>query len=199
MLPRHSVRRVCQLCRPLEPRRAIARPDIRSPTLHPRQRLPHDFDAPVLLRELDDLLIAQELNEKVFSGKLKSELVRLALSCPLPHHRLIKNTYERLEFLGDTLLKLVTSVDVCLRRSPGQIPHESLSQAREKLVNNRSLMASGVKAGIVPYIRGAPIRRSEWIPTGWTYDDKSYEEAEAGGGSQKLSYKVGLVTLLRVS
>lgn len=60
-------------------------------------------------------------------------------------------------------------------------------------------MASGVKAGIVPYIRGAPIRRSEWIPTGWTYDDKSYEEAEAGGGSQKLSYKVGLVTLLRVS
>jgi len=62
---------------------------------------------------------------------------------------------ERLEFLGDSLLKLITTVEV-FRLYPTK--HEGfLTNKRSKVINNAFLTDMAVKIGIDKYLRGYPL------------------------------------------
>lgn len=55
---------------------------------------------PSILTQLDQLCLAQELNNKLFGGKLDLGLVRISLTTPSAS---LEESYERLELLGNKL------------------------------------------------------------------------------------------------
>lgn len=71
---------------------------------------------PAFFTKLDNLLIARDFNQNLFSSKLKPDLALLATSCPIARNRDPGNTYQRLETLGDTLLKLVSALHTHLQQ-----------------------------------------------------------------------------------
>ena len=120
---------------------------------------------PTFFRKLDDKLIAEDFNRMIFSSTLRPELALLALSCPVGHNRNPKDTYQRLEFLGDTLLKLVATVDTYFRYKAQD--HDMIMQNQHLLLSNRALKANTLSTGVVPYIRSTMIKVQDWIPFGW--------------------------------
>ena len=164
-----------------------ALPHLRSHFIIPEYTKRHSIPAsifrttsilPVLLPAIHDLLIARELNAKIFASKLDPSLALLALSCPTAHASNPEKTYERLEMLGDTLLKFVVTVDMYLRDGPS----DRINQDRHLMVSNRALQARAIVAGVVPYIRSGRVRPAHWVPAGWSNE----EEAESGDGESKL-------------
>src|SRR5437667_8573837 len=61
-------------------------------------------------------------------------------------------TYRRLEFLGDAVLRLAVSESV-FRDSDGNV--EKLHETREKLVSNHSLAGAAKDLGLSNYLRGS--------------------------------------------
>jgi len=61
-------------------------------------------------------------------------------------------TYRRLEFLGDAVLRLAVSESV-FRDSEGSV--ETLHETREKLVSNGSLAGAAKNLGLSRYLRGS--------------------------------------------
>lgn len=59
------------------------------------------FMLPSILIELDQLLLVQEFNARVFNGRLDPTLVRMALMTPSAS---LEDNYERLELLGTSSL-----------------------------------------------------------------------------------------------
>jgi ribonuclease-3 len=61
-------------------------------------------------------------------------------------------TYRRLEFLGDAVIRLAVS-EYVLRDSDGNV--ETLHETREKLVSNHSLAGAAKDLGLSNYLRGS--------------------------------------------
>lgn len=121
---------------------------------------------PLVIAHLDDRLVAAEANA-FLGGKLHGALVLEAL-CP-PGSRKAQETsaghenYERLEILGDTLLKLFATIDVFdLAHNEGQ-----MTRRRHLIVSNRALKLAAVDAGIVPFIRSNRRKIRDVVPPGW--------------------------------
>jgi endoribonuclease Dicer len=164
---------------------------------------------PTLLTSINDQLLANEINERFFNGVLKPELALQAMTTstqqPLMQHR----TYQRLEYLGDTLLKLIATVYHHLKdveqQKRGMVGDvEKMHLDRHVMVSNRSLMGWLValkredmrggekgRVGLVEYIRGRPVRRGEWVPLGWEVE-RVVGERISDDGKQLLGDKVGL-------
>ncbi|KAL7419495.1 hypothetical protein Q5752_005406 [Cryptotrichosporon argae] len=132
---------------------------------------------PLALNTLDDLLIADELNARFFAHKLDPALALEALTSPAVHQLqraagfvdtpATRRSYERLEMLGDTVLKLLATIHVYRQTAhdEGRMTHE-----RHLVVSNRALQAFAIRAGIVPFIRSARRKPREFCPPGWTLD-----------------------------
>lgn len=122
---------------------------------------------PALIAQVNDRLVAAEAT-KLLGGTLSPPLVLEAL-CP-PGARTAQDAaaqghenYERLEILGDTLLKLFATLDVFdLAKSEG-----AMSRARHGSVSNRALKEAAVKSGIVPFIRSGKRKARDVVPPGW--------------------------------
>lgn len=61
---------------------------------------------PSILTELDQVLLVQELNAKVFHNLIDPAILRVALITP---SACLEDNYERLELLGDAFLKELSS------------------------------------------------------------------------------------------
>lgn len=122
---------------------------------------------PNLIAQLNDRLVAAEAT-RLLGGTLSPELVLEAL-CP-PGARTAQDTasqghenYERLEILGDTLLKLFATLDVFdLAKSEG-----AMTRARHGSVSNKALKIAALKSGIVPFIRSGKRKHRDVVPPGW--------------------------------
>ena len=135
---------------------------------------------PGLLTSLDDILVAHEFSTNVFDGTLHDDLALLALSPPSAHSTTPGKSYQRLEMLGDTLLKLLSAV-FFLYKAEDQDPinWDQLHQDRQVMVSNRSLQARSISAGVVYYIRGVSGRLKNWFPYGWV-EEKVGQKVEQG-------------------
>lgn len=122
---------------------------------------------PNLIAQLNDRLVAAEAT-KLLGGTLTPELVLEAL-CP-PGARTAQDSahhghenYERLEILGDTLLKLFATLDVFdLAKSEG-----AMTRQRHGSVSNKALKLAALKSGIVPFIRSGKRKHRDVVPPGW--------------------------------
>lgn len=137
---------------------------------------------PTLLPRLNDILIAREMSDKLFNSTLTTPLALQAITAPISSLRPEEN-YERLELLGDTLLKLMVTVDMYIRPRDSKIEENKFQQSRHLILSNRGLQNAATGAGITPYIRYIRHRPRDWKPSGWTY-----EEAQ---GQREKSHPVG--------
>lgn len=131
---------------------------------------------PTLLGKLDDYLVARQLSQKLFASTINTPLALQALSAPMSVHD-HKYSYERLEILGDTLLKLVATVDLYIRPRDPSIDEETAHQRRHLVLSNRSLQTNATAAGITPYIRTTKRRAKDWRPIKWTIDGQTEAKA----------------------
>lgn len=73
-----------------------------------------------------------------------------------------QTNYQRLEFLGDSILKLFTSLTV-MAAHPNW--HEGyLSGKKDHIVSNSRLASAAIQLGLAPYIRTIPFTGSKWRP-----------------------------------
>jgi dsRNA-specific ribonuclease len=118
------------------------------------------------LSTLDDELIAVDLSTTLFNGLLDRAIVREAITSPAAHAYPGGINYERLEILGDTILKFITTtamyVGLGRKKTEGAMTYD-----RHKVVSNRALQASIIESGVVPYIRGTNRRARDFVPPGW--------------------------------
>jgi endoribonuclease Dicer len=154
---------------------------------------------PALFLALDDILIAREMDDTIFGSALRPGLALQALTCPSVTPLAVEKSYQRLEMLGDTLLKLVSTIDMYIKVggcpgkgiAPGGVDLETLHADRHVLVSNRSLMANAIEAGVVPFIRSAPHRLKLWIPNGWAVEIGTESDGRKATDKQHLGDKVG--------
>ncbi|OCF34053.1 hypothetical protein I316_04400 [Kwoniella heveanensis BCC8398] len=123
---------------------------------------------PHLFNELESTLIAHEMNEAIFSSKLDDILALQAITTPAACSTMEKH-YERLEFIGDTLLKLVVTVQSYIGeyKSNSTRPIENTLADRHVLSSNRTLHAQAVKIGLAQYVRNKRFKAKDWLPRDW--------------------------------
>lgn len=93
-------------------------------------------------------------------------------------------TYRRLEFLGDAVIRLAVS-EAVYKHSGGNV--ETLHNRREKLVPNSSLTKAAERLGLMKYLRWSgseDVLKSRRVPakvyeslTGAIFLDRGYDEA----------------------
>lgn len=122
------------------------------------------------LAGLDTHLLATELSNQIFKGRLQPTLTRQAITSPSARPTAGVDNYERLEMLGDTLLKFVVGVDCYTKTWSNQ---GDMSQARHQVVSNNALRASLLRSGIPPYIRVRYRAAKDFVPPGWDVEGKN--------------------------
>jgi hypothetical protein len=146
---------------------------------------------PTFFVMLTDHLAARQFNRRLFDSTLTPALALQALTPAMSAPNQPTRSYERLEILGDTLIKLLTTLDTCLR---GPLSDNSRVD-RHILLSNRSLRANGVEAGIASYIRPKEGRAKAWVPEGWTLGGVELK-AEEGKRTVKIGDKVSFASAL---
>lgn len=144
--------------------------------------IPHIFIA------LAEDIIAREANHDLFDDAIEPNLMRQAITAPMMYPNLPERHYERLELMGDTIIKLVAVLDTC---HGGELTDESHVQRHLRL-SNRSLRDNGLAAGVIKYIRYARETTKNWLPAGWTLDG----EVIKGDKVAQIGDKVCLTHLL---
>ncbi|WVQ62182.1 uncharacterized protein L199_000320 [Kwoniella botswanensis] len=160
---------------------------------------------PYLFDELDNHLIANQANKDLFNGMINRRLLKQALTTPGSNTILSKN-YERLEFLGDTILKFIITLyfylfdlpsnstkssnldSISLSRSirstsdvNGRRTTEEFDQDRHVITSNRSLQHNALKVGLNQYIRTKRFKSKEWSPKDWILNWDEWSKNNHGG------------------
>ncbi|WWC86249.1 uncharacterized protein L201_001122 [Kwoniella dendrophila CBS 6074] len=147
---------------------------------------------PYFFHQLDNLLISQELNNQCFSGLVKPKLLLNSLTTPSTNFYPNKN-YERLEFLGDTILKFIITLQSYLfilnhdqyrnddknkQNDTVKIDEDNKKQLEEFFLNrhiitsNRSLQNYSVSDNLQlnKFIRSKRLKVKDWLPKDWDFD-----------------------------
>lgn len=140
---------------------------------------------PTLLPRLDNFLIARQMSDNHFKSSIKTPLAVQALSAPMSVSSPL-DSYERLEILGDTLLKLMATVDLYIRPREANHDEDKVQQQRHMVLSNRTLQTAATAVGINPYIRHTKHKPKDWSPAGWTRDGVPSVE----GQNRQLGAKV---------
>lgn len=114
---------------------------------------------PSITHMLDRMLLVKEMGVSLFDETIgECELMQAVT----PVSANVEKNYERLELLGDTLLKKVLStyffVKMPLKREG------ALNSARSQAVSNRTLHENAMAAGLPPWIQSKPMAVKLWAP-----------------------------------
>ncbi|KAF2152570.1 ATP-dependent helicase dcl1 [Myriangium duriaei CBS 260.36] len=145
-------------------------------------RLPTDivtacYALPAVIHRIESHLVAQEacdLLELDILPALSLEALTKDSDTPddfsptdgsvVHFHQGMGNNYERLEFLGDTFLKMATTIAVYVK-NPSDSEHEFHLKRMMQLCNN-NLYNVAEKMELYEFIRSQPFSRSTWYPQG---------------------------------
>lgn len=116
------------------------------------------------LASLDRQLLAVELSHKLFRGTLDPILARQAITSPSARPTANTDNYERLELLGDTLLKFIVGVSCYAEKTATQ---GQMSHTRHEIVNNNALRQAIMPSGAIPYIRNRYRAAKDFAPPMW--------------------------------
>lgn len=126
---------------------------------------------PSIIHTVEIFLVAHELANSILLpiGFENLELVLTAISASVAREA---TNYQRLEFLGDSLLKLHTSLHLS---AANLYWHEGLlSAAKDKIVSNLRLTKATIETGLDKFILLDPFTGSKWKPK---YNSDQIEEA----------------------
>lgn len=116
---------------------------------------------PSITHRLTVYLVADKLNKTILADVkiLNLSLIATAISASVARE---ETNYERLEFLGDSLLKLCTSVQL-LANYPQW--HEGyLSAKKDHIVSNSRLAKAALSSGLPKFILTMPFTGRKWRP-----------------------------------
>lgn len=147
---------------------------------------------PAFRSALDDALLAHELSQNLFNGLIPFQACTTALTRFSAAPSYPERDYERSEFLGDTVARMLCDIDLWYGRSvhPGDESWRSSHFSElEDCQTNSNLLGLALERGIVPYIRSRPFCASRWRA-----DIRSNNLAAPGetGQKTKLEPKVSL-------
>ncbi|CAK5275583.1 unnamed protein product [Mycena citricolor] len=114
---------------------------------------------PSISKLIDGFLLTKELNSRFFRCKLSDSLLHTAVTAPSVR---LEYDYDRLEFLGDSFLKLLASVHAYVFANSAK--EGGLHLTRQSLVSNHALNEHFASAGLVPYIQSLPFAFKAWLP-----------------------------------
>lgn len=124
---------------------------------------------PLILPALDSQLLALEMSTSIFGGRIKSDLARQAITASSSRPvATTRDDYQRLELLGDQVLKFLSCVFVYATHVHDD--QGNMTIALHKIETNAKLTECARNASIAPYIRGIS-RSPSWIPHGWRIRD----------------------------
>ncbi|KAH8677366.1 hypothetical protein BX600DRAFT_506412 [Xylariales sp. PMI_506] len=106
-------------------------------------------------------LVARILNNTV-PQDLKFRDVSLLVTALSASSAKEATDYQRLEFLGDCILKLMATLSVAVNYPDD--PEGYLDLKRQNMVSNASLCASAIKAGLDRFILDEPFTGNKWRP-----------------------------------
>lgn len=134
---------------------------------------------PSIMHKIDVALVAQGLQNSVLSYG-DSSLVIQAISAPAARE---EANYNRLEFLGDSVLKFCTSLQVSAEHL--NWPEGYLSMGKSIISSNNFLTKEALKIGLDRYVLTEPFTGKKWRPP--TIDELL--EKEEGSG-REISSKI---------
>jgi endoribonuclease Dicer len=115
------------------------------------------------MRRIDDMLLVIELNATLFDHTIQKDQLHAAVSAP---SACTESDYERLELLGDSYLKYLSSIYLFVT-SPAQ--HEgALHSARLRIISNKALFLNAESVGLASYIQARPFVARQWSPPNFT-------------------------------
>ncbi|KAK0486056.1 hypothetical protein IW261DRAFT_1582129 [Armillaria novae-zelandiae] len=121
------------------------------------------FLFPSIMENINHILLVKELNVNFFGHSVAEDLLRMAITAPTVG---LAYDYERLELLGDSFLKYVSSLYVFVTepdRSEG-----NLHASRRELISNNSLLHQAVRIGLPSFIQTKPFSIKTWCPPNFT-------------------------------
>lgn len=128
------------------------------------------FQLPSILRWLSMAIVVHDMRATLFASSpslssIPFDLLRTAITAPVSQETV---NYQRLETLGDTVLKYVTSINLF---SQYPLWHEGyLSRRKDHAVNNNRLAKEAIRLGVEKWII-----RDRFVPRKWRprYADES--------------------------
>ncbi|POR32920.1 Dicer-like protein 2 [Tolypocladium paradoxum] len=138
---------------------------------------------PSIIHELEVELTAKELATTLLRrvGITDLRLVREAMSARSASEPL---DYERLEFLGDSILKYCASAQAAAEHP--EWPEGYLSFFRDRLVANSRLCRAALDSGLAKFILTRPFTGQKWRPL---YLDDHLQQNQKPGKGRRLSTK----------
>jgi dsRNA-specific ribonuclease/ERCC4-related helicase len=150
-------------------------------------RLPVDYSLlgvflPSILHHLDTAFVARHLSTGILSkvGIDDVTLILEALSAPVAKEQ--AGDYNRLEYLGDCILKFCTELQVVAQRPLW--PEGFLSREKDRIVRNSNLADAALDIGLAQFIFTKPFTGSKWRPS------HLKEMATSEVGKREVSSKV---------
>ena len=117
---------------------------------------------PSIMRKVRNALIVEDLCSNLLSpvGFTDKSLVLTAISAPAARE---STDYQKLEFLGDALLKYYTAVTLAAEHPTY---HEGyLAHLKDRVVSNKALAVASINAGLDRYIIRQAFQSSKWRPS----------------------------------
>ncbi|KAJ7937137.1 ribonuclease III [Mycena leptocephala] len=130
---------------------------------------------PSIIRRLDSFLLVKELNARFFNHQISETLLDMAITTPSTR---MEYDYERLEFLGDSFLKYLSSIYVFVNEPSNK--EGALHIARQQIVSNSTLFRSCDTAGLPSYVQSKPFSSKSWQPPNFRTSEENVAEAILG-------------------
>ncbi|PBP20089.1 RNase3 domain-containing protein [Diplocarpon rosae] len=137
---------------------------------------------PSIMHRFERYLLATMLSDTILKdvGISDHKLIVTAITCSASS----EDNYQRLEFLGDTVLKLCTSIEL-MAKYP--LWHEGyLTMLKSRIVSNSSLFAAALLTGLDKFIITKVFNGHKWRPV---YTD-SLETCTHVDGKRQMSSKI---------
>ncbi|KAI0806386.1 RNase3 domain-containing protein [Xylaria sp. FL0064] len=116
---------------------------------------------PSIIHMLEVHLIAEELCNTILNGVGFSNMSLVVTAISSPAARWLTN-YERFEFLGDSILKLLATVSVMIQKS--NYSEGFLSAMKDRIVSNSRLCRVSVEKGLDRFILTDSFTGRKWRP-----------------------------------
>ncbi|KAI9715190.1 MAG: hypothetical protein M1828_001016 [Chrysothrix sp. TS-e1954] len=150
------------------------------PFMHSRMAL----FIPSMLHIIEINFVAQHLRQTLLAPlEISSQQLVLTAICASSARE--QHNYQRLEFLGDCVLKL--SISLQLMALHPLYPESFLSRTKERTVSNQNLTKAALKIGLDRFIVTQVFTGAKWRPQ---YIEETLQRAEEDPGRRSMSTKM---------
>ncbi|KAH7105711.1 hypothetical protein BKA62DRAFT_826957 [Auriculariales sp. MPI-PUGE-AT-0066] len=120
---------------------------------------------PSLVRCVEDVFMTKMLNHAFFNNEISELHLLTAISCP---SLCGENNYDRLELLGDAVLKWLSSCALLVRYP--DLTEGQLHTERQKIISNATLTKAACESGLPAFILSRPLSVKSWLPPGSEFE-----------------------------